>query len=143
MPQDININDYGYSPDQSIEINAIMFMDLLQLLGKVKDQEYLNVMLARVPKSIKKGNVEWKEATPQQFFGQESQPAYTFLGTKALDLEYVFQNIHYANIENGIAKHKEELSAKFEKLNKEHGQEPTTDSAPDDVPQQAVEQDQS
>lgn len=140
MSQEININDYGYSPDQTIEINAMIFMDLLHLLGKVKDQEYLNVMLARVPKTVKKGKVEWKETTPHEFFGQEPQPAYTFLGTKALDLEYVFQNIHFSNIENGIAKHKEELTAKFEKLN---GQEPTIDSTSDNVPQQPVEQDQS
>lgn len=111
----INISHYSYTPDQTIEVNALMFMDMMKFFGEVKNQEYKEVLLARKVKSLKKGKVEWSETNPEEFFNQEPQPAYTYLGSKALDLEYMLQNIHYTNIEEGKATHKDELYAKFSK----------------------------
>lgn len=113
-----NIENYGYKPEQKVEITGALFTEFMDFVQLVKQQEIKEVMLLELPKAVKKGEVEYNKTTVSEFFSQSPQEGLTFLGAKALSLQYQTSEIHLNNIDKGVALSAEALN-KFQKVENE------------------------
>lgn len=114
--EEIKLHEYGYTPDARVEIKGDLLMALMNFVNEVQQQENKPVFVFSRP-TIKDNRDDQKKAlkltdvsienvgfdNPAEFLQQEPQPAVTILGTKAIDLSYVLEDLHYSAIKNKIA----------------------------------------
>lgn len=117
--KEINSYEYGYTPEQEIQINAIAVLAMIDLLNEVVETQpriFASMVYADKTEEVrdKDGNLimvntEWKEHTADSFFMtavQESgaQPGMTQLALKCEQMKFALQSQHLKNIEAGIAR---------------------------------------
>jgi len=116
----LNLLEYGYSPDQvvNIEVKGHQVLGLLQVLDAiVKDNThdiFLNGYQSEAnpnyvdfegQKKLDNVSVTWEPyTTPNAFFSQTPTEGLTLLGAHALDLLGVIQRVHKGLIDEGVAK---------------------------------------
>lgn len=112
---EINLYEYVYDVEDTVEIPAKMLEGLIQVLDQVKKQEtnsgFVSVFPKTAGKVVKNGDrvaqvdVDWEVyPTAESYFNQQPQEIMTMLGALSWDLLLQLQGLHVSNIRMGKAK---------------------------------------
>lgn len=112
--EEINLLDYIYDDNDTVEIPGRLIEGLIQILRQVEQNETNQGFISAYPtkhKLNKKENllesvdVTWEQyPTAEAYFSQQPQETKSMLGVMSLDLLMLLQQKHLDNIRSGKAK---------------------------------------